>query len=589
MRSAEYLVVIVLLAGLCAAGCVGETSITNESAQMAGTENEVKTAPVNGVDIAYQTYGDGMPMILCMGYAGTMDMWSPELIDRLSEDHQVVVFDYRGMGLSGPLGSSKDNYTMQTLADDTKGLMDALNISRADVLGWSMGTYVAQNLVLSYPDAVDHLILYAGDCGGAEYIQPAASVEAELANTSGTSEERGMRLLQLILPGEWMAAHPDIMSYFPQVTETSSPESVQQQYRAIGDWVEHGTYARLPEIQSPTLLLTGTEDILTPPENSFVMGERITGSWVVQMKGGGHGLMYQYPAEMSAIIQTFIETSITNKSAQMAETEKEVKLAPVHGVNIAYQTYGNGTPMILCMGYGGTMDMWSPALIERLAEDHQVIVFDYRGMGLSGPSEDNISIQTLADDTKGLMDVLNISSADVLGYSMGTYVAQNLVLSYPDAVDHLILYAGDSGGKECIQPAPLVEAELANTSGTSEERGMRLLPFILPQEWMAAHPDIMSYCPVVTETSSSESVQQQYLAIGDWMEHGTYARLPEIKSSTLILTGTEDIVRPPENSFVLGERITGSWVVQIKGGGHGVMYQYPAEMAAIIRTFIETT
>ena len=304
MRIAGFLAAVLFFIVIFVGGCVDETGLQDGGAQMV-TEKECKILNVNGVDIAYQTFGNGTPMILCMGYAGTMDMWSPALIASLAKDHQVVVFDYRGMGLSG---SYEGNYTMQTLADDTKGLMDALNISRADVLGWSMGTYVAQNLVLSYPDAVNHLILYAGDCGGSEYIQPAESVEEALANTSGTSEERGMRLLQLILPGEWMAAHPDIMSYFPQVTGTSSPESVQRQYQAIGEWVEHGTYARLPEIQSSTLIMTGTEDILTPPENSFVMGERINGSWVVQMKGGGHGVMYQYPAEMSKIIRTFIET-----------------------------------------------------------------------------------------------------------------------------------------------------------------------------------------------------------------------------------------------------------------------------------------
>ncbi len=273
---------------------------------MAEIQAEIKLVHVNGVDLAYKIYGDGPPVILCMGYAGTMDMWSPVLIEKLSENYQVIVFDYRGMGLSGPAG---DTFSIQTLADDTKGLMDALNISRAHILGWSMGSYVAQNLVLTYPDVVDHLILYAGECGGEEYIRPEPSVEAALEDSSETPEERGMRLLQLILPGEWMAKHPDVMSYFPRVTETSPPETIYQQYLAIGDWVETGTYVRLPEISSSTLVLTGTDDIISPPENSFIMGECISGSWVVQMKGGGHGLMYQFPAEMGEIVRTFIETT----------------------------------------------------------------------------------------------------------------------------------------------------------------------------------------------------------------------------------------------------------------------------------------
>ena len=137
---------------------------------------------------------------------------------------------------------------------------------------------------------------------------PSDEVMSELTDTSGTAEERGERLIGLLFPQEWMAQNPDFMQHFPRPTETSSPESVDRQAQAMGTWA--GSYDRLPQVASPTLVVTGMQDILTPPENSMIIVERIPGSWLARFEGAGHGLMYQYPERFSGVVLAFLANSV---------------------------------------------------------------------------------------------------------------------------------------------------------------------------------------------------------------------------------------------------------------------------------------
>ena len=279
--------------------CVQKAS----SSKVALEKGVTKMIHVGDIDIAYKKFGEGDPLLLIMGYSGTMDLWAPEMLKELAARYQVIIFDNRGMGKTT---ASDKEFTIELFADDTRGLLDALGIERAHVLGWSLGTYIAQELALNYPDKVDKLILYAGDCGGKEAIYPGPEVLDILADTSGTPQERGERLLKTLFPEKWLEEHPDPRTYFPEVTETSSDENIERQYKAWQNW--KGTYSRLPKITPPTLLITGTDDINTPWQNSLMMIDLIPGAWLVQLKDGGHGVMYQYPKKFSRIVLTFLES-----------------------------------------------------------------------------------------------------------------------------------------------------------------------------------------------------------------------------------------------------------------------------------------
>jgi pimeloyl-ACP methyl ester carboxylesterase len=262
-----------------------------------------------------------------------------------------------------------------------------------------------------------------------------------------------------------------------------------------------------------------------------------------------------------------------------------IKTVRVDDINIAYKDFGQGKPLILIMGYGSTMDFWPPAVLSNLSKDHRVIVFDNRGMGNTTSSDKPFSLELFANDTAGLMDALNISRADVLGWSMGADIAQELALRHPGKVDRLILYAGSVGGNESIPASPAVLEQLTNTSGSDRERGERLFSLLFPATWLRQHPDSRTYFPIPTETSPTESYIRQAQAIGSWK--GTYSRLPDIRSPTLVLNGAEDVINIPANAFVIGERIPGAWVIQLPGGGHGMMYQYPEQFERIVAFFLD--
>jgi hypothetical protein len=107
---------------------------------------------VGDIDIAYKQIGrsDAKPIILITGASATMDMWNPLLLEQLtSANYRVIIFENRGVGES-TVGTKE--FSISQFANDTWGLLDALGISKADVLGWSMGEFIAQQLALTYPD-----------------------------------------------------------------------------------------------------------------------------------------------------------------------------------------------------------------------------------------------------------------------------------------------------------------------------------------------------------------------------------------------------------------------------------------------------
>jgi pimeloyl-ACP methyl ester carboxylesterase len=300
--------VLILPVLLACAGCTGTPArpdITGTAVPavpaMDITKAEIKTVPVGDITIAYKETGSGEPLILIMGYAGTMDMWDTRMVNQLAQQYRVIVFDNRGMGHST---SSDREFSIRLFANDTAGLMDALGTKKAHVMGWSMGTFIAQELILNYPEKVDKLILYAATPGGEEAVPPAAPVIAALTNTTGTDRERGERLFGVLFPPAWLKENPDPSTYFPRITETSPAGDVQRQDAAILAW--NGTYSRLPAIQQPLLLLAGEQDVIAPPGNSLIIAGQVPQSWVVRIRGSGHGLMYQYPDECASIVLTFL-------------------------------------------------------------------------------------------------------------------------------------------------------------------------------------------------------------------------------------------------------------------------------------------
>jgi pimeloyl-ACP methyl ester carboxylesterase len=260
----------------------------------------------------------------------------------------------------------------------------------------------------------------------------------------------------------------------------------------------------------------------------------------------------------------------------------------VGDINIAYKQLGksNAKPIILITGLGATMDTWSPLLLEQLtSSNYSVTIFDNRGAGNTTTGTKQFSISQFAKDTAGLLDALKIAKADVLGWSLGSYIAQELTLTNPDKVSNLILYASGCGGQDATPTSPKIIQIITNASLSIQERIEKQIPFLFPTKWFKANPDYLNYVPIPKESVSSEIIRQQLKAVAIWT--GTCNAISNITQPTLVIVGTDDA--PLQDSLMLARRIPSSWLVQIRDAGHGLMYQYPSEFNRVLMTFLENS
>lgn len=264
-------------------------------------------------------------------------------------------------------------------------------------------------------------------------------------------------------------------------------------------------------------------------------------------------------------------------------SEEKVKTIDVNGITLACRICGHGYPLILINGFASTMDTWNPPVLAELARHFQVIIFDNRGTGYSTASDEPFSIPLFAHDTIALMDALGISRSHVLGHSMGACIAQELALLNADRVSRLILVSGTCGGERMIRMEPPVWETLSDKSGTILDLANRMFSVIFPKDWLAKH-DPWQYCPKVHETTSERSAARQAEALFSWP--GSYDRLPAIRSPTLVVTGTDDVVIPPANSRTIADRIPGARLKEFAGAGHGLMYQCPGGFGRTVVAFL---
>lgn len=245
---------------------------------------------VDDIDMAYKQIGEGNnTIVLIVGAGGTMDNWSPTLINNLTnalDDYKVIIFDNSGAGES-TIGTKE--FSISQFANDTLGFLDALGIEKPNIIGWSMRAFIAQQLATVDPDIVNSLILYASSCGGPDSVPPPPEVMETYSNTSSTPEEVGQSSVALMFPKSWFEANHNYLNYVPIPSESASPDVMEMQIRALENW--RGNCQILGNISSPTLAIVGTDDYFTPTENSVNMVQKIPGAWLMQIKDAGHGFM----------------------------------------------------------------------------------------------------------------------------------------------------------------------------------------------------------------------------------------------------------------------------------------------------------
>jgi pimeloyl-ACP methyl ester carboxylesterase len=280
-----------------------------------------KKVQVGDIEIAYKMLGKGDPILLFNGASDGMDQWDPSFPMSLSSNHTVIAFDSRGLG-NTTMGSKP--YTYQQLANDAAGLLDALKIPKTDVMGYSLGSFIAQQLTIMYPDKVNTLTLVGSSCGGKdhtpkppEFLKLMSEVVNKSLNNVSTSQEEMKAFVTASLGSGWIKLHPESIEKIPTMQQAKpglSPEAMNNQMNVGKEWEDNpnwsGACVELAKLDKPTLVITGADDnMYVPHVNSLKIAEKIPGAWLVQIKNAGHAVMDQYPEEMGKILNTFLSTT----------------------------------------------------------------------------------------------------------------------------------------------------------------------------------------------------------------------------------------------------------------------------------------
>ena len=270
---------------------------------------------VNDIQMYYEVKGEGFPLVMIQGLGGNLECWNPRLVEGLSKHFKLILFDNRGAGRTE---LSKREYTMRLFADDTAGLMNALGISKAHILGMSMGGMIAQELAINYPQKVSKLILcstsskpsYSKEGSRVLEAMSQSSIEelTKLILSFPFTLDYPQDLLKLYpmiifgLTSEFVKENPDLAKLLLQqgTEHPTSQEGFRHQYDAV---LGFDTQARLQQIKVPTLVLQGKKDRLVPPENGSILAKAIPNAKLVSLEKSGHMLA----EEMDEAIHTVTE------------------------------------------------------------------------------------------------------------------------------------------------------------------------------------------------------------------------------------------------------------------------------------------
>lgn len=230
------------------------------------------------------------PVLLIAGYGANLAGWSPLLVDSLSQRHRLILFDNRGAGNSGkPPGP----YTMGQFADDAATVLDAAGIETAHVLGVSMGGMIAQNFALRHAERVRGLILGCTlPCGpqSPDVTPPSEAVmRVLLAPRTDDAAQDIRNLWPILYSDEFVEHHRDLLEEWLRVKSAypQAPQhALESQMHAVTE--THNVLDRLHEIRQPTLVLTGSADVLIPPQNSRLIAGRIPNAELIEYEGVGH-------------------------------------------------------------------------------------------------------------------------------------------------------------------------------------------------------------------------------------------------------------------------------------------------------------
>ena len=269
--------------------------------------NELVSA-ANGIDYAYRdTGGSGLPLVLLQHFRGNLDNWDPALIDALASVRRVVTFDNAGVG--GSTGITPD--TIEQMARDALAFMAAMQFRQADLLGFSIGSFVAQQIALKRPAIARWLVLASSAPQGAAGMHGWAPEVIGAIGTPQTSPEAYLDVFFTKSASSRQAGQQALQRMYARTEDRDTATTWatrEAQYDAVCAWgiPDHALLQRLSALGMPVFVANGDSDPMILPHYSYLLAGLIPHAQVKIYPDAAHGFLFQHHTEFAADLNAFL-------------------------------------------------------------------------------------------------------------------------------------------------------------------------------------------------------------------------------------------------------------------------------------------
>jgi pimeloyl-ACP methyl ester carboxylesterase len=279
------------------------------------TQHNHQTAPTqfveaNGIRFAYRRFGNpaGVPLVFNQHFTGTLDHWDPAVTDGFAEDREVILFNNAGVSSS----SGEVPTTIEKMGANAVAFIKALGLTKVDVLGFSIGGFVAQEIALQAPELVRRLVLVGTGPRGGEGMATLTPEAQEIFGAAYNEPDHLWLRVHFTRSEKSQAAGREFLKRFRLRAENRDPEVNEKvapaQIAAIDEWgaPREKPFEYLKSIRQPTLVVNGVKDVIIYAVNSFILQQHLPDAELILYPDANHGSQFQYPERFVRHVSLFL-------------------------------------------------------------------------------------------------------------------------------------------------------------------------------------------------------------------------------------------------------------------------------------------